>query len=122
MVDQPISKSIARSTCLAYLDRLDHAWNEWGPCIDEWDVIHKKNSIPDTDLPMNSQSEAAWLESLDAAYKRDAAIDGGFANPAKPEDRWTIADLESQASLRRCTWCRAPSVVLRKCKGECPAR
>lgn len=122
MVDQPISKSFARLTCLAYLERLDRAWSDWGPCIDEWEDILEKNPTPEMDVPENPESEAAWLESLDAAEKREVAVDGAFATPAKPGDQWTIAELDSQASLRRCTWCRAPSAVLRKCKGDCAAR
>ncbi|KDQ20231.1 hypothetical protein BOTBODRAFT_170229 [Botryobasidium botryosum FD-172 SS1] len=100
---RPISQTQMRLVHKLIVERMARAWEEWG------DVITHFSNDEEVVSPKKAEDDLAnWLEKLDVG-------DDGHDHhqPHKTHPKINVNDVE----LYRCSWCKNPSAVLRKCSG-----
>lgn len=107
---------------------MDDAWNEWGPIVTKWQesVVAFEESPPPVDVPKDDSEEGytAWLEQVNVAIAAEGSSgdDTSWRKAMTEIGKFTSAEWDTLVELNRCAWCRTPSVVLKKCRGQCSAR
>lgn len=115
-------------TSLAFLKRMDNAWKEWGPIVTEWQESEAvlENSPPPVDDPKGDSEDdrMAWLARMNTAVAAEASSgdDTSWRKAMTEVGKFTNAEWDTLVELNRCAWCRTPSVVLKKCKGQCSTK
>ncbi|KAI0262814.1 hypothetical protein BC834DRAFT_1001863 [Gloeopeniophorella convolvens] len=101
----PIRHTQMRNACATALERTDVAQREWGAAVRN---ITKDGALDTAATPDAAHAALAeWLERLDVGD----TTEGGAGSHTHP--RLGVNDVE----LYRCSWCGAPSAILRKCRG-----
>lgn len=107
-LSRPISKTQMRLTCTTIIDRMEQAWKEWDTHIPQF-----YEAMPsDISAAAAEDDLAVWLEKVeiedpDIAGGHQHEDDRGYLHP-----KINFSDVE----LYRCSWCRNPSALLKKCK------
>lgn len=108
---RPILRTRERLTTITLLRRLDHAWEDWSAVLRQVDARYNSHHVH----PHNTEEYLATL--LNRTNFQQCNINSG--NEA--ERKGYGVDLptpkgDSPSDLYRCSWCRTPSAVLKRCK------
>lgn len=113
-----IKENQLRKSHQAVLDRLDVAWRDWKDIMTKMPGDGTKNHSSSKIKPDKAEADLnAWLNR--------GELQDPDAYSGAPEDYGTIPGHEhtqakvnwSAMEMYRCSWCRNPSTVLKKCKG-----
>ncbi|EIM90756.1 uncharacterized protein STEHIDRAFT_127846 [Stereum hirsutum FP-91666 SS1] len=113
-----IKENQLRKSHQAVLDRLDVAWRDWKDIMTKMPGDGTKNHSSSKIKPDKAEADLnAWLNR--------GELQDPDAYSGAPEDYGTISGHEhtqakvnwSAMEMYRCSWCRNPSAVLKKCKG-----
>lgn len=116
-------------TSLVFLEHMDDAWAEWGPIVTEWQEsvsVFESSLPPPVDVPNDDSEEGylAWSERVNNAVAAEGSNgdDTSWRKAMAEVGKFTSAEWDSLVEMNRCAWCRTPSVVLKKCRGQCSTK
>ncbi|KAA1477621.1 hypothetical protein DENSPDRAFT_616560 [Dentipellis sp. KUC8613] len=105
---RPISKTQMRLACMEVVNRMQNAWKEWEKIIPAY--AHVRTEV----TPAKAEDDLAdWLEQVTLEDPGMNGHDHHHRHGSVTHPSLNINDVE----LYRCSWCRNPSVVLKKCSG-----
>ncbi|TFY50759.1 hypothetical protein EVG20_g11346 [Dentipellis fragilis] len=105
---RPVSKTQMRLACMELVSRMQNAWKEWDK------IIHAHSDVRSEISPAKAEDDLAdWLEQIDIEDPGVCGHDHRHRDGITTHLSLGVNDVE----LNRCSWCRNPSVVLKKCSG-----
>ncbi|THH05479.1 hypothetical protein EW146_g9890 [Bondarzewia mesenterica] len=106
---RPVNKTQMRKTCTTVIDRMEQAWKEWSSIVPQF-----AHHVPRELSAAHAEDDlATWLDKIDI---EDPDILGGHQHDEDGHFTHPKVNLNT-VELYRCSWCRNPSAVLRKCTG-----
>ncbi|KAA1477625.1 hypothetical protein DENSPDRAFT_844797 [Dentipellis sp. KUC8613] len=107
-LSRPISKTQMRLACMEVVNRMQNAWKEWEKIIPAY--AHVRSEVS----PAKAEDDLAdWLEQVTLEDPGMNGHDHRHGDGSVTHPSLNINDVE----LYRCSWCRNPSAVLKKCSG-----
>ncbi|KAA1477626.1 hypothetical protein DENSPDRAFT_808815 [Dentipellis sp. KUC8613] len=105
---RPLSRTQMRLACMELVTRMQKAWKDWDKIIRDHADVRSEIS------PAKAEDDlASWLEQIDIEDPGVCGHDHRHRDANTTHISLEINDVE----LNRCSWCRNPSVVLKKCSG-----